>query len=110
MGRLTTLRPRLATILTKRIPTMQPGSWRTSEMTAADRGYGYRWQKARERFLMANPLCVMCEVEGRVKVAKVVDHKIPHRGDIVLFWDETNWQSLCASHHSADKQRQENLG
>lgn len=23
----------------------------------------------------------------------------PHRGDPVLFWDQTNWQPLCKHHH-----------
>jgi hypothetical protein len=29
----------------------------------------------------------------------VCDHKIPHRGDERLFWDETNLQSLLKSCH-----------
>lgn len=32
--------------------------------------------------------------------ATEVDHIKPHRGDMVLFWDESNWQGLCRSHHS----------
>jgi hypothetical protein len=24
-----------------------------------------------------------------------------------LFWDSTRWQSLCTTHHSRDKQREE---
>lgn len=106
--KLKTLRPRLSAIVTQRVPTLQPGSWRTSDMTSSQRGYGYRWQKARERHLQAHPLCVMCEAEGRTTVATVVDHRAAHRGNETLFWDETNWQSLCASHHSSDKQREEN--
>lgn len=27
--------------------------------------------------------------------ARVVDHITPHRGDVALFWDESNWQALC---------------
>ena len=75
--------------------------------TSAQRGYGYRWQQARARHLKASPLCVMCERQGRIKAADVVDHIIPHRGDQSLFWDETNWQSLCRWHHDSVKQRQE---
>jgi len=67
---------------------------------SSQRGYGYKWQQARARFLQINPLCVMCEAEGRVKAATDVDHIIPHRGDTKLFWDESNYQSLCHSHHS----------
>ena len=37
--------------------------------------------------------------QGRLVKASVVDHIIPHRGDAKLFWDESNWQSLCKSCH-----------
>lgn len=86
---------------------MQPGSWRTDKQTSSQRGYGYKWQKARERYLQQHPLCVYCEREGRVTAASVVDHIEPHRGDMKLFWSPSNWQSLCATHHSRDKQREE---
>ncbi|KQP20560.1 hypothetical protein [Pseudorhodoferax sp. Leaf267] len=82
-------------------------SWRTSGMTTGQRGYNYRWQQARARHLRNNPLCTMCEAAGRVELATVVDHHIPHRGDQELFWRESNWRSLCVTHHSSDKQRQE---
>ncbi len=85
-------------------------SWRTDKRTAAERGYGARWQRERLTFLAAHPLCVMCEQQGRVKAANVVDHRIPHKGDQVLFWDQSNWQSLCTAHHSGDKQAQERTG
>ncbi len=39
--------------------------------------------------------------------ATVVDHIKPHRGDPKLFWDQENWQALCARHHDRDKQREE---
>lgn len=105
--KLTTLKSRVAVLDTRRVPTMAAGSWRTSTQTAAQRGYGYKWQKAREGFLREHPLCVMCQVEGRVMVATVVDHITPHRGDMGLFWQRSNWQPLCATHHSRDKQREE---
>lgn len=102
-----TLAPRVA-VLGQRTPTIQAGGWRTSTQTSAQRGYGYKWQQARERHLEAHPLCVMCEAEGVFTLGNVVDHKVPHRGDQALFWDRSNWQTLCSSHHSADKQREEN--
>lgn len=73
--------------------------------SARERGYDSRWDKARRTFLSRHPLCVMCEREGRVTAATVVDHIIPHRGDQKLFWDTGNWQSLCKPHHDRDKQR-----
>jgi len=68
--------------------------------SSAARGYGAAWQRARARFLREHPFCVECRREGRIEVATVVDHVVPHRGDPGLFWDEGNWQSLCAAHHS----------
>lgn len=106
-------RPKLKTLKTRltappdRVPTMEPGSWRTPNQTSTQRGYGYAWQKARGEHLYENPLCGMCEAIGIVRVATVVDHIDPHRGNQDVFWNRARWQSLCAHHHSADKQRQE---
>lgn len=65
-----------------------------------ERGYDSKWDKARLHFLAHHPLCAQCEREGRTTAATVVDHVIPHKGDMVLFWDSGNWQSLCARHHN----------
>ncbi len=67
--------------------------------SAAERGYGWRWQKARAAWLRVHPLCASCEKEGRTTAARVVDHVVPHRGDRKLFWDKENWQSLCTPCH-----------
>lgn len=71
--------------------------------------YGYRWQKARKVFLAEHPLCVYCQRLGRLSAATVVDHIKPHKGDLVLFWDPLNWQSLCKVCHDSAK-RAEELG
>ena len=71
-----------------------------SRMTARQRGYTRRWEKARARYLSAHPVCVECEAEGRPRTGNEVDHIIPHMGDQKLFWDEDNWQTLCKTHHS----------
>ena len=68
--------------------------------SASGRGYGRAWQKASKRYLEAHPLCVECMKEGKYVKATDVDHIVPHRGDQKLFWDESNWQALCHSHHS----------
>jgi 5-methylcytosine-specific restriction enzyme A len=68
--------------------------------TAAARGYGSKWRKARNEFIRRNSLCVVCYRKGILKAAKVVDHTIPHKGDASLFWDQSNWQALCSSCHS----------
>lgn len=109
-------------------PTMQPGSWRTGGQTTGRRGYDYHWQKARAAFLREHPFYVYCLRELRiastavsevivecaaralpVPYGNVVHHIKPHRGDRALFWDQKNWQTCCATHHSRDKQREENL-
>lgn len=103
---LRTLKPRVQEI-GSRLSGTHPDSWRTNKLTSGQRGYTYRWQKESKAFLAEHPLCCYCEREGRVTVATIVDHKIPHRGDQTLFWDHSNWQSMCAPHHSSDKQREE---
>ncbi|WP_273823038.1 HNH endonuclease [Pseudomonas asplenii] len=106
MPRLKTLGSRVKT-LGDRMPTVNPDSWRTSKQTAAQRGYGYRWQKAREVWLNQHPLCVYCERQGRVTAGTVVDHIKPHRGNQDLFWDQRNWQTLCKPCHDTVKQAEE---
>lgn len=67
---------------------------------ASARGYGKAWQNARRQYLAKHPLCVNCMKKGRYVMATDVDHIIPHRGDMKLFWDSSNWQALCHSCHS----------
>ena len=78
--------------------------------SSASRGYGYKWQKARLAYLRLHPFCVDHARRGFTELATVVDHKIPHRGDMKLFWDSSNWQSLCKLCHDSWKQRLENSG
>jgi 5-methylcytosine-specific restriction protein A len=68
--------------------------------SANERGYTYAWQKARYAFLMEHPLCAECLRQGRNTPATCVDHIIPHKGNMDLFWDQDNWQALCDSCHS----------
>jgi 5-methylcytosine-specific restriction endonuclease McrA len=69
--------------------------------------YNRKWQGARADYLARHPLCVMCVAAGRVTPATVVDHVKPHKGDATLFWDQSNWQSLCQHHHNSTKQSQD---
>jgi len=71
-----------------------------------------RWRKASKAFLnnSDNTTCKLCFVVGIVRPATIVDHIIPHRGDDKLFWDQDNWQGLCATCHSRHKQIQEKSG
>jgi 5-methylcytosine-specific restriction protein A len=65
-----------------------------------DRGYDNRWRKYRIIFLREHPLCEICLKEGKITQATDIDHRLPHRGDKKLFWDESNLQALCHSCHS----------
>ena len=67
--------------------------------TNTERGYNFRWNRARAVFLSEHPLCRECERQGVLTPATVVDHIQPHRGDYALFWDQENWQPLCATCH-----------
>ena len=68
--------------------------------TSSQRGYGSKWKKARQWFLMQHLFCVACQAEGRLTPANTVDHIKDHKGDYTLFWDASNWQALCHSCHS----------
>lgn len=68
--------------------------------SAAERGYGRRWQQARISFLADHPLCAECEKSGKVTGAEVVDHIEPHKGDYEKFWSTSNWQALCDRCHN----------
>ncbi|MFQ6550491.1 HNH endonuclease [Aestuariibius sp. 2305UL40-4] len=79
--------------------------WRSWQKTA-------RWQKLRDRILARDGL--VCQQTGVMLLGKhpapnspVVDHKLPHRGDPDLFWDETNLQTVSKAWHDREKQKRE---
>lgn len=78
--------------------------------SSSERGYTYRWQKESKAFLALHPLC-QCELcrEGtlRVRASTVVDHKIPHRGNERLMWDQTNWQAMAKECHDSKTARED---
>ncbi|HEX5276442.1 MAG TPA: HNH endonuclease [Fluviicoccus sp.] len=92
--------------------------------SASSRGYDSKWQKASAAYKQSNPLCVNCLRLGKPVPVAVVDHIKPHRlaaaiasGDDdaiakarALFWDKTNWQSLCKCCHDSYKQQLEKSG
>lgn len=74
--------------------------------TAASRGYGWKWTQASKRFRREHPFCRICWEEKCILVPTEqgghVDHIIPVTGpDDPRFWDESNWQSICGTCHSA---------
>lgn len=72
--------------------------------------YGYKWQQARLKFLQENPLCAFHLRRGETVAASVVDHIVPHKNDLKLFWRRSNWQALCKHCHDSHKQRSERSG
>ena len=118
MGRLSSVKSKLGTM-----PSRLGGSgggddrykqrdvqqvWRKWYKTA-------RWQKLRRKVLARDGY--VCQATGVALVGKypapnspVVDHKEPHRGDEVLFWDEGNLQSVSKAYHDKDKQSLERRG
>lgn len=68
-----------------------------------------RWRAIRANQLLAHPLCKMCFDLGKVMLATVADHVVPHRGDYYLFWNG-ELQSLCETCHNSDKQKLEAKG
>lgn len=79
------------------------------DKTAYQRGYTPRWQQASRAYLHAHPLCEECKRHGQLTEATVVDHITPHRGDMTLFWDESNWQSLCKQCHDEKTGKEDRL-
>jgi len=58
-----------------------------------------RYLKTRKIFLSRNPLCKRCSAENRPVLATILDHVTPHKGDVGLFWDASNWQPMCKTCH-----------
>lgn len=82
-------------------------------MARSDWHYLYdtkRWKALRLYHLGTEPLCRLCKQAERLVPAVVVDHIEPHKGDVNLFFDDTNLQSLCKTCHDVSKQRQEHRG
>jgi 5-methylcytosine-specific restriction protein A len=67
------------------------------------------WKRRSRLQLLAHPLCMFCEKQGKVTPARVADHITPHRGDRTAFF-LGELQSLCWSCHSASKQQIERQG
>lgn len=78
--------------------------------SAASRGYDAAWRKLRLEKLADNPLCELCEKQGRIVAANTVDHIIPIQQDPSKRLDKTNLQSLCKSCHDSSAQFKDRFG
>ena len=76
--------------------------------SAAQRGYNARWRKARLIWLGSHQMCAVCLSRGIRRIATIVDHIVPHRGNTDIFWDQSNWQSLCRECHDTKTMQEVN--
>jgi 5-methylcytosine-specific restriction endonuclease McrA len=65
-----------------------------------------RWQRLRRYQRQIEPLCRFCKERGIVTPGAVVDHVIPHNGDVNLFYTG-ELQTLCADCHDRIKRMEE---
>ena len=56
-----------------------------------------RWRKRAHHQLTIEPLCTVCEEQGRLSAATIADHHPPHKGDYNAFLLGPI-RSLCACH------------
>jgi len=92
--------------------------WRTPEANEYRRLYQTKhWQVLRRRVLLRDGY--RCQHKGCGAILKrgvadprsaVVHHKIPHKGDLDLFFDYNNLESVCWACHSGDIQQTEHYG
>ena len=74
-------------------PPYQAHAVRTSEYDTS------LWRRMRKALLAREPLCRECVKEGKLTSATIADHIRPVR-DGADFFDASNHQPLCASHHA----------
>lgn len=72
---------------------------RTDRTNAYQKLYNRRWATSAKAYRQEHPYCVLCSLSRRYKPSTLVDHIIPHEGDLTLFWDVENWQALCGPCH-----------
>ncbi|MBP0438434.1 HNH endonuclease [Tianweitania sediminis] len=115
MGRLKSLAPRIGA-LPPRIGVA--GQSEQERLRVRDRTQAWRawyktarWQKLRWSVLVRDLFtCSICKRVEAVTSQLVADHKVPHRGDETLFWDDRNLQCLCKGCHDKVKQSEERRG
>jgi len=121
MGRLKTLKPRLATLPPRlglaKAPTRQEAeAQRTRQRDRDDPSRKLyntrRWRALREEVYKRDDWT--CQKTGQICVGKhpapnspVADHIKPHHGDPDLFWDMSNIQTVSKAYHDSQKQREE---
>jgi 5-methylcytosine-specific restriction protein A len=68
-----------------------------------------RWRRIARAQLNKEPFCRACLAEGKVTPARIADHIVAWKGDVMSFW-QSPLQSLCLSCHNGRKQFIERRG
>lgn len=119
MGKLKNLAPRLSVLAPRlgRAPGDEKARLKERDQNVEWRSwYGTeRWKKLRRQVWARDHY--RCQKTGVLCIGKypadnspVADHKIPHRGDPVLFWDPENVETVSKAYHDSEKQKQERAG
>lgn len=83
---------------------------RSPEAEAYRRLYNsVRWRRRSRQQLSSELLCERCHARGRIAVATVAHHRVPHKGDEALFWYGA-LESLCKHCHDSEAKQQEVRG
>ena len=70
---------------------------------SAERGYDNHWRKRRRQYIAEHPLCVDCQMQGRISATREPHHIIPKaKGGSDA---DDNLMPLCKSHHSERESR-----
>lgn len=59
-----------------------------------------KWRTISKQFLLDNPWCVCCELQGKLTPAKHVDHILPRLIFPTREYTQSNFQALCVSCHT----------
>ena len=88
-------------------PVRVVGGYESKRKSPSKRGYNYKWQQFRARYLKANPWCCDCAAKEKWVSAREVHHveKLADRPD--LKYTLTNLMGLCATCHAARSRRGE---
>jgi 5-methylcytosine-specific restriction protein A len=98
MARLQAIAPRLKPLAPRISSNAATRFGDKSRVSAADRGYGAAWRKARARVLARDcGLCQVCKAQGKSRPATEVDHIINKaQGGNDL---DSNLQAICKPCH-----------
>ncbi len=119
MGRLSGLKPRIATLQPRigRAPSDEVARNRQRDAEQAWRSWykTARWQKLRQEVIVRD--LYTCKKTGVLLTGKhpapnspVVDHVKAHKGDERLFWDADNLMTVSKAYHDSVKQAEERRG